>query len=315
MSDAVVAYVFPGQGAQKVGMGKALAQNFEPARRTFEEADDALGEKLSALIFEGDGEKLTLTENAQPAILTTSIAALRVVEAEIPALSPRFATGHSLGEWSALVAVGALGFTDAVRLVRERGVAMQQAVELGQGGMAAIIGLDTAVLEAICQEVRVAEGAEVAPANFNGGDQVVISGAARAVDRAVARAREAGAKRTIKLPVSAPFHCRLMAPAAERVRQSLERITIGPLRCPVIANVTAEPYQDPARTKALLVEQVTAPVRWEESVKRLAALGVTRVVEFGPEKVTPLIKRIAPALFNHVVQDPLSLEALKTALQ
>jgi [acyl-carrier-protein] S-malonyltransferase len=314
MSDAVIAYVFPGQGSQKVGMGKLLAQNFEVARRTFEEADNVLGEPLAQLIFEGDPEKLTLTANAQPAILCTSIAALRVAEEALPSLHPAVMAGHSLGEWTALVAAGALRFADAVRLVRERGLAMQDAVPPGEGAMAAIMGLAQDKLEAVCAEVSAALGQVVSPANFNGGDQVVISGAARAVDKAVARCREVGAKRTIKLPVSAPFHCALMEPAARRVEASLQPIEIGPMRCPVIANATALPNADPAKVKELLVKQVTGTVRWESSMQLLPGLGVTRVIEFGAEKVVPLIKRIVPGLFNHVVDDPLNLEALKGAL-
>jgi [acyl-carrier-protein] S-malonyltransferase len=276
------ALLFPGQGSQKVGMGKALAETFAAARQVFEEADDALGFSISAICFEGPADRLTLTELTQPAILTQSIAVLRALEAE-KGISYSATMGHSLGEYTALVAAGALGLADAVRLVHLRGQAMQDAVPVGQGGMAAILGLEPEAVQALCDEVR---GDEVcAPANLNGGEQVVISGHAAAIDRAVAAAKGKGAKRAIKLQVSAPFHSPLMQPAAERLSAALGEVAIQPLRVPVISNVEAAPYQDAGRVRALLVAQVTGAVRWEESMKKLPGMGITRGVELGAGNV------------------------------
>ena len=284
-------------------MGKALAVDFPAARRVFEEADEALGAPLSRLCWEGPEADLVRTENGQPAILATSIAALRAVEAEMGPLEFHAAAGHSLGEWSALVAAGALDFATAVRLVRLRGRAMQEAVPEGQGAMAAVLGLDAAAVSELCAEAS--QGQVVEPANFNGGGQVVISGHAGAVERAIAGAKAKGAMRAVPLRVSAPFHCSLMQPAAERVAESLAGVEIAPLRVPVVSNVEATPNQDPARVKDLLVRQVTAPVRWEESIQRLAADGVVRAIELGCGSVLRgLIKRIAKDMAVQSVGEP-----------
>jgi [acyl-carrier-protein] S-malonyltransferase len=287
-------FVFPGQGSQYVGMGKELCAEFAGAKRVFAEADDALGFHLSELCFTGPEAELKLTENTQPAILTASVAALRVLEAETPA-RPDFVAGHSLGEYSALVAAGALEFRDAVKVVRQRGRLMQQAVPAGEGAMAVVLGLEMAAVMALCDDA--AQGEVVSPANFNGGGQVVIAGAKAAVARAAALAKERGAKRVLDLPVSAPFHCRLMQPAADALKEILADISVHPFTVGVITNVEADVNLDSGRVKALLVEQAVCPVRWEESVQKLGALGCTRAIEIGPGKVLKgLIKRILPAL-------------------
>jgi [acyl-carrier-protein] S-malonyltransferase len=284
------ALLFPGQGSQKVGMGKALAEAFEPARLAYQEADDALGFAISKLCFEGPEDELTRTENTQPAILATSVAALRTLETE-RGLMFDVAAGHSLGEFSALVAARALHFDDALRLVRLRGQAMQEAVPQGQGAMAALIGLDTDGVRALCAEA--AQGQVCEPANFNGGGQVVISGHAEAIDRAVAAAKGAGAKRAVKLQVSAPFHCALMKPAAERLAEALADVQIHAMQAPVVNNVTAEPSRDQTRVKELLVAQVTGSVRWEESILAMAGMGVEQALEVGAGSVLRgLVKRI-----------------------
>jgi [acyl-carrier-protein] S-malonyltransferase len=294
--------MFPGQGSQRVGMGKDLAREFEAARRVFEEADDALGESISTICFEGPEADLVRTENTQPAILTCSIAVLRALEAE-RGLTFDVAAGHSLGEWSALVAASALGLADAVRLVRLRGRAMQEAVPEGQGGMAAIMGMSPDDVLALCRDA--AEGEVLSPANFNGANQIVISGHKAAVERAVAAAKGRGASRAVLLQVSAPFHCALMQPAADRLRDALAGVTIGPMRAPVVANVDAAPNQDPGRVADLLVAQVTAPVRWEESVQHLAGRGVTRAIEVGAGSVLRgLVKRIAKQIEVASVGEP-----------
>jgi len=303
-----IAFVFPGQGSQFPGMGKDLADNFPVAKQTFEEADDALSDKISTLCFNGPEEVLKLTANTQPAILTTSIAALRVLEQET-GLRADYAAGHSLGEYSALVAAGALSFSDAVRTVRLRGTFMQEAVPVGVGAMAAIMGIDADVLDTICR--KAAEGEVVSPANFNSPGQVVIAGHATAVGRAVELAKAEGAKRALPLPVSAPFHCALMAPAGERLRTVLEGIAISPLSCPVVTNVEAVPNSDCSRVVDILVAQVSAPVRWDESVSAMSELGVGRFVEIGPGKVlSGLIKRIAKDAAVQNIEDAASLAKL-----
>jgi [acyl-carrier-protein] S-malonyltransferase len=275
-------------------MGKELCDQFVVARRIFAEAEEALGFALSRLCFAGPEAELMLTENTQPAILTASIAALRVLEAETP-LRPTWAAGHSLGEYSALVAAGALGFADAVRVVRQRGRLMQQAVPAGTGAMAVILGLDPDAVRSLCADAS--QGEVVSPANFNGGGQIVIAGAKAAVTRAMALARERGAKRALDLPVSAPFHCQLMRPAAEGLKEILSAVPIQPLSVDVMTNVEADINRDAGRVPWLLTEQAVRPVRWEESVIKLCELGCGRALEIGPGKVLKgLIKRIAPAM-------------------
>lgn len=287
----MIAYLFPGQGSQYAGMGSDLAGNFPIARRVFEEANDALGFDLAALCFNGPEEDLRLTANTQPAILTTSIAAMRVLEAETD-FSPAFAAGHSLGEYSALVCAGALSFADAVRTVRLRGTFMQEAVPVGTGSMAAVLGLDLETLDMVCREA--AQGQVVSPANYNSDGQVVIAGHAEAVARAIELAKEQGAKRAMPLPVSAPFHCRLMVPAGERLAHVLAGIKVSEMTIPVISNVEATPNQDADRVRDLLVQQVSAPVRWQETITCMVTLGVDHFIEIGPGKVLAgLVKRMA----------------------
>ena len=301
------AVVFPGQGSQRVGMGKELALQYSEARQTYAEADDALGFAISALCWDGPADQLTLTTNTQPAILTTSIAVHRVLAGR--GLVPHVVAGHSLGEWSALVAAGALSLADAVKLTRLRGAAMQDAVPVGQGAMAAIMGLELAAVRAVCEKAA-QPGQPVEPANLNGGGQIVISGHTDAIDRAIPEAKAAGAKIAKKLAVSAPFHCSLMKPAAERLAAALADIAVMTPSVPVVANVTAEPTQDPARIKDLLVQQVTAPVRWEESVQTIAKLGATRAFELGSGAVLKgLVKRIAPTVEVTTIGEPHEVKA------
>jgi len=302
------AFIFPGQGSQYPGMGKDLADSFAIARETFAEADDALGCRLSRLCFEGPEDELKLTANTQPAILAVSVAALRVVRAETPLVADCVA-GHSLGEYSALVAAGAMQFADAVRTVRARGTFMQEAVPVGTGAMAAILSVETDVLAEICKEA--AAGEVVSPANFNSPGQIVIAGHAGAVNRAIEIAKARGYRKAMLLPVSAPFHCSLMAPAAERLAQVLAEIGIAPLDPAVVTNVEAEPNRDPARVRELLVRQVCAPVRWDESVQKMTELGVARFVEIGPGKVlSGLVKRITKEAATSNVEDGATLKAL-----
>ena len=287
----MIAFLFPGQGSQHAGMGKDLAENFPVARQVFEEANDALGVDLASLCFNGPEEDLKLTANTQPAILTTSIAALRVLETEI-GIAPNCAAGHSLGEYSALVCAGALNFADAVRIVRQRGTFMQEAVPVGTGAMAAILGLDKETLERVCRDAAL--GQVVSPANFNSAGQVVIAGNTEAVDRAMSLAKENGAKRALPLPVSAPFHCSLMIPAGERLADVLADIKVGDMTVPVITNVEATPNQDASRVCQLLVDQVSAPVLWEDTIACMIKLDVERYIEIGPGKVLAgLVKRMA----------------------
>ena len=310
MTSSNLAFVFPGQGSQYVGMGKDLSAQFPIARQVFAEADDALGCALSELCFCGPETELKLTENTQPAILATSVAALRVLETETH-LRPAFVAGHSLGEYSALVAVGALRFGDAVKIVRERGRLMQQAVPAGEGAMAVLMGLEMDEVGSLC--VESSQGEVVSPANFNGAGQVVIAGTKSAVSRAMALAKERGAKRVLELSVSAPFHCQLMQPAAEGLQKILSAVDVQPFSVGVITNVDADVNLDVGRVKSLLSEQAVRPVRWEESVKKLAELGCTRALEIGPGKVLKgLMKRIAPAIETdnfEVPQDLLRLAA------
>ena len=286
----MIAFVFPGQGAQAVGMGRGLVESFPVCRATFDEADAALGFPLSQTIFDGPAERLTLTEIAQPAILTVSVAACRLLEHH--GIRPSIVAGHSLGEYSAHVAAGTFSFADAVRTVHHRGRFMQEAVPAGVGAMAAILGLDEDGVRAACAE---AAGDEVvSPANFNSPGQIVIAGHAAAVARAGEKAKARGAKRVIALQVSAPFHCDLMRPAEERLAPELRRLAVRDPRVPVVANVDAEPKRDADAAIAALIRQVSAPVRWEDCVRRLASEGVTAYVEVGPGTVlSGLIRKIA----------------------
>jgi len=302
------AFIFPGQGSQYPGMGKDLAENFTLARRTFEQADDALGSRLSRLCFEGPEDELKLTANTQPAILTVSVAALRVVAAET-GLAADYLAGHSLGEYSALVAVGAIDFSDAVRTVRARGTFMQEAVPIGVGAMAAILGAEPDILAEVCAEA--AQGEVVSPANFNSPGQIVIAGHAGAVNRAIEIAKARGFRKAMLLPVSAPFHCSLMAPAAERLAEILEAVTIRPLKSPVVTNVEGEPNDDEGRVRELLVRQVCAPVLWDGSVQKMTELGVGRFVEIGPGKVlSGLVKRSVRDAETRNVEDSATLKNL-----
>ena len=308
-----LALVFPGQGSQYVGMGKALSGDFAAAKKIFAEADDALGFPLSQLCFAGPEEVLKLTENTQPAILASSVAAFRVLQAEAP-LRPTLVAGHSLGEYSALVAAGAIEFRDAVKIVRERGRLMQQAVPAGQGAMAVVLGLDSDATSSLCAE---ASGDEiVAPANFNGGGQIVIAGSKRAVERAMVLAKERGAKRVLGLPVSAPFHCPLMRPAAEGLEALLRDVPVQAIKIGVVTNVEAEVNWSLERVKSLLVEQAIRPVRWEQSVRKLDELGVRQVIEVGPGKVLKnLIKRIAPTMTVENFDMPEDLSKVLAVMQ
>ena len=287
------AFVFPGQGAQTIGMGRALADAYPAARAVFDEVDDALGEKLSALIWEGQPEELTLTANAQPALMATSLAALRALEAEgVGVGSAAFVAGHSLGEYSALCAAGSLTLSDTARLLRLRGLAMQSAVPVGVGAMAALLGLDFETATAVAQEAS--QGEVCQAANDNDPAQVVVSGHKGAVERALEIAKGKGAKRAILLPVSAPFHCALMQPAADAMAAALADVTIAAPSVPLVANVRAEAVSDPEPIRALLVEQVTGSVRWRESVAWMVAQGVTEFWEIGAGKaLSGMIRRVA----------------------
>lgn len=308
-----IAFLFPGQGSQAVGMGRELSQQFPIAASTFAEADEALGFSISNLFFEGPEEDLRLTENTQPAILTVSVAAWRVLAAE--GITPALAAGHSLGEWSAHVAAGTLSFADAVRAVKARGRAMQQAVPAGQGGMAAVLMLDAAQVADACAEVAAETGQVVAAANLNSPGQTVISGALEAVQTAAEVCKAKGARRAVMLPVSAPFHCSLMQPAQEEVARVLDSIQINDPKIPVAANVTGKLVTTAAEARDALVRQVTGAVRWVDCVQALVAAGANVFVEAGPGKVlTGLMKQIDAAQKAINVEDSASLEKTRTEL-
>lgn len=312
-----LALTFPGQGSQVPGMGRELAQAFAPAREVFEEVNDALGQNLSRLMWEGSEADLTLTENAQPALMAVSLAVMRALEREAGldiAEHCRFVAGHSLGEYSALAAAGALGLSDAARLLRTRGRAMQEAVPVGEGAMAALLGIDLGDVAGKVLPEDEAEGLCVI-ANDNAPGQVVISGTAAAVEAACARAREAGAKKAVMLAVSAPFHSPLMQPAAEVMREALAKVTIAPPAVPLVANVTAAPVSAPETIRELLIEQVTARVRWRESVLFMAREGVDTLVELGAGRVLgTMAKRIERSLTLVNVETPRDVEAFAKAL-
>ena len=308
------AFVFPGQGAQTIGMGQALADAYPAARAVFQEVDDALGEPLSALIWEGDLETLTLTQNAQPALMATSMAAMRALEAEGVSMdAASFVAGHSLGEYSALAAAGAISIRHTAILLRVRGQAMQTAVPVGEGAMAAILGLDLEAASAVAEEA--AEGQVCAAANDNDPAQVVVSGHKDAVERAVGLAKDRGAKRAVMLPVSAPFHCALMEPAAREMAHALMEVDITAPKVPVIANVRAAPVTDPDEIRALLEQQITGRVRWRESVMAMAAAGVTEVWEIGAGKaLSGMIRRIDRNLATRNIGTPQDVAAAVEAL-
>jgi [acyl-carrier-protein] S-malonyltransferase len=309
------AFIFPGQGSQAVGMGKALADTFPAARAVFEEVDDALGEKLTGIMWEGPADGLTLTENAQPALMAVSLAAMRVLEIEAGlelARDAAFVAGHSLGEYSALAAAGGLSIPDTARLLRIRGRAMQAAVPVGAGAMAALLGLEFEAAAAIAREA--AQGGVCQAANDNGGSQVVVSGDKAAVERAVEIAKGKGARRAMLLPVSAPFHCALMQPAADAMAEALAKVRVNAPVVPLVANVLARPISDPAGIVSSLVAQVTGTVRWRESVAFMASAGVDSFYEIGAGKVlSGLVKRIAEGASGTAIGTPEDVAAFKTA--
>ena len=300
-----IAFIFPGQGSQYVGMGRELFENFSVAKKIFEEADDTLHFSVSALCFKGPEEALKLTENTQPAVLTTSVAALKVLQAE-KGMAPQFTAGHSLGEYSALVASEALTFSQAVKVVRLRGKFMQEAVPVGEGAMAAVLGMEREQIEKLCEEIS--SGEVLAPANFNSPGQIVIAGHSKAVQRAIERVKQEG-KKAVLLPVSAPFHSSLMKPAGERLEKALEEISVSDLKIPVVTNVEAEANTSKDRVKELLVAQVSRPVRWEESMRNMIGKGIELVLEIGPGKVlSGLMKRIDSRVETKNLED---LQTLK----
>ncbi len=308
-----IAFLFPGQGSQAVGMGRELAERYPIAARTFAEGDDALGFPLSKLIFEGPEEDLRLTENTQPAILTVSVAAWRVLTEQC--IEPSFAAGHSLGEWSAHVAAGTFSFADAVRAVKARGRAMQLAVPAGQGAMAAVLSLDPALVVEACKEAEAETGLTVAAANLNSPGQTVISGALAAVEKAAALAKAKGARRAVMLPVSAPFHCALMQPAQEEVARVLAALALADPRIPVAANVTGSLVTTAAAAREALIRQVTGTVRWVDCMQSLVAAGATQFIEVGPGKVLcGLLRQIDATQKSLNVEDAASLESTLSAI-
>ncbi|WP_375172806.1 ACP S-malonyltransferase [Pseudooceanicola sp.] len=309
------AFVFPGQGAQTIGMGKALAEAYPAAKAVFDEVDEALGESLSQLIWEGEQDALTLTQNAQPALMATSLAAMRALEAEgVKITDAAFVAGHSLGEYSALAAAGALSVADAARLLRTRGRAMQEAVPVGVGAMAALLGLDFDTARAVAEEA--AQGDVCQAANDNDPAQVVVSGHKAAVERAVEIAKEKGAKRAVLLPVSAPFHCALMEPAAQVMAEALARAELNAPAVPLVANVRAEAVSDAATIRSLLVEQVTGSVRWRESVAYMAGEGVTEIWEIGAGKaLSGMVRRIDKSISCTAVGSPEDVAAAAESLK
>ena len=307
------AFVFPGQGAQAIGMGKALAEAYPAAQAVFDEVDEALGEKLSHLIWEGDIKDLTLTQNAQPALMATSLAAMKALEAEgITIAAADYVAGHSLGEYSALAASGAISIADTARLLRLRGKAMQEAVPVGVGAMAALLGLDFEAAQAVAAEA--AQGEVCEAANDNDPGQVVVSGHKAAIERAVLIAKDKGAKRALLLPVSAPFHCSLMGPAADAMAAALADVVVNTPAVPVVANVRAEAVDDPTLIRALLVEQVTGSVRWRESVSWMSSQGVTEAWEIGAGKaLSGMIRRIDKEMATKAIGTPDDVAAVAEA--
>jgi [acyl-carrier-protein] S-malonyltransferase len=309
------AFIFPGQGSQAVGMGKSLADTFAAARNVFSAVDEALGEKLTAVMWEGPADRLTLTENAQPALMAVSLATMHVLESEAGvdiARDAAFVAGHSLGEYSALAAAGALTISDTARLLRIRGLAMQAAVPVGAGAMAALLGLEFDAAAAVAAEA--AQGQVCHAANDNGGGQVVVSGDKAAVERAVEIAKGKGARRTMLLPVSAPFHCALMQPAADAMAEALAKVSVKPTIVPLVANVLARPISDPAEIVQSLIAQVTGTVRWRESVAFMAGAGVDSFYEIGAGKVlSGLVKRIADGAAGTAIGTPEDVVAFKAA--